>query len=112
MYATVVRIPTFGPKESKKIISGVTAIRDAMKPDYIPGFIQSLLLRGERRGALLVTFWRSRQDLHEYLQTKAGQKSSAELARLMGSLRVKYEAYNATWQAVSGDPLQADSTHR
>jgi heme-degrading monooxygenase HmoA len=102
MYATVVRIPTFGAKESKEIIGGLTKLRESMRPDFIPGFIQTLLLREEKKGAMLVTFWESRQHMHRYMESEGGKGSSDALRKLMGKQSISMEAYGDAWQAVSG----------
>ncbi|MCY1047590.1 hypothetical protein OV208_40200 [Corallococcus sp. bb12-1] len=112
MYATAIRIPVFGEAESKTIIGGLTRIREEMRPEFVPGLIQALLFRDEGKGAMLMTFWRTRLDMDEFMQTPAGKSSSEAMTRLLTQQGVQLESYYATWQAVSGEPMPAASMRR
>lgn len=112
MYSTVIRIPDFGAEESKTIISGLTRIREEMRPELVPGLIQALLLREQARGAMFMTFWRSRLDMDTFMQTPAGRSASEAINRLLARQGVQFESYYATWQAVSGEPLPAAEMRR
>lgn len=103
MYVTAIHIPAFGNDSSKTIIGGLSGIYDDLKQTYKPGFIQSLLLREAKQGALLLTLWRSRSDLQRFLESSVGKETAKRIKHLLDGDDVRLSEYYPAWQVPSND---------
>jgi len=100
MFATTVSLPQFGRLNSKRIISGLTSLRDEIQVQFIPGLVSADLFREQRGdGAFLLICWRRKRDLATFLESPSGRAAAKRFAGLVSAESIGLRSYYRTWDA-------------
>ena len=102
MFVTAVHIDDFGPDVSASLIRGLSETFDKLRYAPLSGFVQSMLLRNNdsKGGALLLTFWKSRRNMEDFVASPAGRAANEAIAGALKGTRAQFADYHPTWHAI------------